>query len=87
MKEFADLVIEEGAPFNYKWYVRQLRHVSCSLSCLLFAVHCCMVDTDSFTAVALHTLCTVVCAVYGALWYGAWQVAGILHALHCDNAA
>jgi imidazolonepropionase-like amidohydrolase len=28
MKEFADLVIEEGAPFNYKWYVRQLRHVS-----------------------------------------------------------
>jgi hypothetical protein len=35
MKEFADLVIEEGAPFNYKWYVRQLRHVSSSLSCLL----------------------------------------------------
>jgi hypothetical protein len=38
MKEFADLVIEEGAPFNYKWYVRQLRHVSFVLLCVLCVV-------------------------------------------------
>jgi hypothetical protein len=79
MKEFADLVIEEGAPFNYKWYVRQLRHVSCSLSRLLFAVRCCTVHTDSFTTIALHKLCTVVCTMDSTLLYGAWSVDGMSH--------
>jgi hypothetical protein len=70
MKEFADLVIEEGAPFNYKWYARQLRHVSCVVCTVVCVLRVVGAVVWRILVVSLHSLC--VRCVLGCVLYAVY---------------